>query len=817
MRALQHCSIALFVWAVPSLAMAQEAPAPAAQPPAPAAETPAAADELSAMLNEQVVSGASRVTESIESAPVTASTIRAEDLRRYGIRTLSEALRFLSVGVFTFDGAQAVNNVTGARGVALDSDTNRHVLIVVDGNVANTDVGTTTGWSFGLPLEMIDTIEVILGPGSVLYGGNAMLGVINIKTKAARHMNGVRFYAEYGVSPSADASGHLSSFDPSGDGTSPRLSASLGHSFTLFGQDAEVTAQVEWARSTLPDTPIANQTPSMAIPPYGGTLSGLVLDGTAGGYARLKVGRLTVDGAFNTGWVPLAGTGAGVVFPSSSVAGVQSTPSEWTVTNARLAGVYTFDIGPRVSAFVRPYFTSSTYDSARGGEAGSSSCPPGGTPGSRCLVTNSFVSRTQGLEVQGTWDIAGDGAWQILAGADGRAQQGGNVNRAQDLASSKFFAPVGSFDAQGAAFGAYGQLRGQPWKWLGINLGLRGDFYHDDATGLASAPSSNPVTNGPLPSMEGSALSPRGGIVLSPTETTTVHASAGTAFRPPSTVERYTTTPVVQLAGDLKPETVVSGEVGVTQKLGVHRALLTGFVAQWNDMIGFGQGSALGKVAFQDTGTIQNYGANAAVEGSFLETRLQYAASFTWGYARQTTPTPSLSGLPPALAAIAQRAAPYAVSSIPLAGAPEVYGNARISYAFEADGPVAALATSVYGPSLTSFAYTNVLAVAPGSDVPVFGYNWRSTTNPKYTDPMVELRLTLTGPVPRLPAVHYRLMGSYLFSSAFTPNAYGAQPGGAVPTVANVPGLAYVPESTGQLFPTAVATVMAGLDFTLEP
>jgi outer membrane receptor protein involved in Fe transport len=425
------------------------------------------------------------------------------------------------------------------------------------------------------------------------------------------------------------------------------------------------------------------------------------------------------------------------------------------------------------------------------------------------------VARIQGAEVQGTWEASS--AWQLLGGLDGRAQQTGNVNRVQDLASSKFFAPLGSFDAQGVAFGAYGQLRGQPWKWLGINLGVRGDWYNDDATGLAAPPTRNPVVNGPLPSMEGSAVSPRGGIVLSPTDTTTVHASVGSAFRPPSSIERYTTTAVVQLAGDLKPETVTSAEVGIKQKFGAQRALLTGFVSQWNDMIGLGQGSALGKVAFRDTGNIQNYGVNAAVEGSLFLERLQYAASFTWGYARQTTPTPNLSALPTALAALAQKEAPYAVNNIQLVGAPEVYGNARLSYDFQGLGPVAALAASVYGPSLTSFAYTNVLAVAPGSDVPVFGYNWRSTTNPKYTDPLVELRLTFTGPFPGVPAARYRLMGSYLFSSAFTPNGYGPQPGGSVPTVANVPGLAYVPESTGQLFPTAVATVMAGLEFTMEP
>jgi outer membrane receptor protein involved in Fe transport len=798
--------------------------APPAAPPAPKAAAPAAAGDdsdadLSAMLNEQVVSGASRVTESIETAPVTASTIRAEDMRKYGIRTLGEALRFLSNGVFTQDGSNAVNSTSGARGVGLNGDTNRHFLFIIDGSVASSNVGTVTGWAFGLPLEMIDTIEVILGPGSVLYGGNAMLGVINIKTKTARHMSGVRVYAEYGVSPSADGSGHFSSFGPSGDGTSPRISASVGHAFSFLDQDAEVTGQFEWAQRTAANAPIANQTQSpatvngVAVQPFGGTWSNQVVDSNTGGYARVKWGRLVLDAQINAGVQPAVGSSAGQTLPDS---GIGST-SLWTVQTKRFDATYSFDAGPRVSGFIRPYALASNYDNTREVEIGSTNCPPGGTPNSRCVVTNSFVANHQGMELQGTWDVSGDGIWQLLAGVDGRAQQQGNVSRAQDAASSQFFAPTGSFDATGETVGGYGQLRGQPWKWLGLNAGVRGDWYHADATGIVSAPTSNPVTTTTLPSMDGSAVSPRGGIVISPTETTTIHSSIGRAFRPPSAIERYTTTAVVELAGDLKPETVTSFEVGIKQKLGAHRALLTGFVSEWDDMIGLGQGSALGKVKYQDTGNIQNYGLNTGVEGSFLLQQLQYAASFTWGYARQTTPAPNLSGLPTALAATAQKEAQYAVNNIQLQGAPEVYGNARVSYDFGGSLPVAALATSVYGPTLTSFAYTNVLGIAPGSNIPVFGYNWRSNINPKFTDPMIELRLTLTGPIPKMPAVHYRLMGSYLFSSALSPNAFGPQPGGAVPTVANVPGLAYVPEATGQLFPTSVATVMAGLDFTLDP
>jgi outer membrane receptor for ferrienterochelin and colicins len=832
MRAALSSSLALVLGLLPAVAFGQTVtppPTPAAPAPPPATQTvaaptaPAAAasdsgEDLAAVLNEQVVSGASRVTESIETAPVTASTIRAEDMRKYGIRTLAEALRYLSVGVFTFDGSQAVNGVSGARGVGINGDTNRHFLFIIDGNVANSDMGITTGWSFGLPLEMIDTIEVILGPGSVLYGGNAMLGVINIKTKSARHMSGVHVYAEYGVSPSANASGHFSSFGPNGDGTSPRVSASLGHTFTLFGQDAEVTGQAEWAQNTLANTPIANQTPTpatvngQAVPPFGGTLSNVVIDSTAGGYARMRVGRLVLDGQLNKGTQAGVFALGGMTFPDATI------PQQWDITNARLAGQYSFDVGPRLSGFLRPYVLGTSYVSSRVGEVGAvNTCPAGGTPGSRCLLTNDFVMSHEGLELQGTWDMFGDGLWQLMVGADGRAQQAGNVSRAQDLASSKYFAPIGSFDAKGATLGGYAQLRAQPWRWLGLNAGVRGDWYHNDATGIVSPPASNPVTSGPLPSMDGSAVSPRGGIVLSPTDTTTIHASLSRAFRPPSTVEQYTTTAAVEVAGELKPETVTSFELGIKQKFGAQRALLTGYYSEWDDMIGLGQGSALGKVRFQDTGNIQNYGINAALEGSLDLQRFQYAASFTWGYARQMYPAPDLSGLPPALAAIAQKEAPYAVNNIPLVGAPQLSGNARVSYDFQGLWPVAALAASVYGPTLTSFAYTNVLAVAPGTNIPVYGYNWQSNISPKYTDPMVEVRLTLAGPIPKMPAVHYRLMGSYLFSSAFSPNAYGGQPGGSVPTVANVPGLTYVPQSTGQLWPTTVATVMAGLEFTLDP
>ncbi len=614
------------------------------------------------------MSGASRVTESIESAPVTASTVSADDMRKFGIRTLAEALDFLSMGVFTYDGSNAVNGVTRARGVGINGDTNRHFLFVIDGNVASSNLGTTTGWSFGLPLEMIDTIEVILGPGSVLYGGNAMLGVINIKTKSARHMSGVISIAEYGVSPSATATGHFASFGPSGDaGDEPAgLRERRATPSSLFGQDAELTGQArvgaqrrlrEYADCPPEARCPRRRSPAVgAVPKFGGTLGDYVVDSTAGGYARMKVGRLVVDGQFNQGTQPLVGSGAGLVFPDGS----PGTSSAWTITNTRGCApppppppfrlLYSLPTPvARVSPPLKvpplhtwPYVLGADrYQSSRDSEMGSSGCPPGGTLGSRCAITNDFVVNHQGLELQGTWDLMGDGTWQLLAGVDGRLQQTGNVNNAQDLASSRFFAPIGSFDAQGvsssASTGRSADNRGSGSESTRACGATR------TTTRRRASPRSRratPWSPGRCPKWTAPRVSPRGGIVLSPTSTTTLHASVGRAFRPPSALERYTTTAAVELAGDLKPETVTSFEVGIKQKFGAQRALLTGFVSQWYDMIGLGQGSALGKVQFQDTGNIQNYGLNAALEGSFALQRLQYALSFTWGYARQTTPTP---------------------------------------------------------------------------------------------------------------------------------------------------------------------------------
>ena len=68
-------------------------------------------------------------------APAVSTTISAEDLRRYGIRSLDEAINYLSLGMITENPLHSVD--IGARGVLLTADFGNHVLLLIDGHVVN--------------------------------------------------------------------------------------------------------------------------------------------------------------------------------------------------------------------------------------------------------------------------------------------------------------------------------------------------------------------------------------------------------------------------------------------------------------------------------------------------------------------------------------------------------------------------------------------------------------------------------------------------------------------------------------------------------
>src|SRR5687767_1838405 len=191
--------------------------------------------DLEGILSEAIVSSASKQAEGARPRPGLSTSVTAEDLRRYGIRTLGEAIDFLSMGVHTSENLGG--GETGARGVLLTGDRGSHFLVLVDGYVINDPLrgGSTFGVGAGIPLELIDHIEIIVGPGSVLYGSNAMLGLVNVVTKRPKDYRGVRVVAESALPISI------------------RAGAGAGATFKLFGETGEITTQLEYYKQAGPD------------------------------------------------------------------------------------------------------------------------------------------------------------------------------------------------------------------------------------------------------------------------------------------------------------------------------------------------------------------------------------------------------------------------------------------------------------------------------------------------------------------------------------------------------------------------------------
>jgi outer membrane receptor protein involved in Fe transport len=125
------------------------------------------------------VSAASRISESVEDAPSSVSIVRSEELRGMGYPTIVEALRGVR-GVYVSDDRSYAT--VGFRGLGRLGDYGNRVLVLLDGQPTNDNwIGSSyVGFDARSDLADIDRIEVVRGPGSVLYGTNAFSGVINL-------------------------------------------------------------------------------------------------------------------------------------------------------------------------------------------------------------------------------------------------------------------------------------------------------------------------------------------------------------------------------------------------------------------------------------------------------------------------------------------------------------------------------------------------------------------------------------------------------------------------------------------------------------
>src|SRR5213082_90828 len=149
------------------------------------------ADSLKKLSIEQLMSvEVTSVSKRPERLSQTASAIQVitqDDIRRSGAASLAEALRLASnLQVAQLDSRQWAISARGFNGTAANK-----LLVLIDGRPVYTPLFSGVFWDVQeVPLQDIDRIEVISGPGATLWGANAVNGVINVITKDAKDTQG---------------------------------------------------------------------------------------------------------------------------------------------------------------------------------------------------------------------------------------------------------------------------------------------------------------------------------------------------------------------------------------------------------------------------------------------------------------------------------------------------------------------------------------------------------------------------------------------------------------------------------------------------
>lgn len=177
---------ALLFLPVPATVYGQNAQSAALAPP------PGSPQQLKSLSLEQLgnveVVTYNKTPSKLLKTPAALYVITSDDILRSGATTIADALRLapgVEVGRMSSD-----YWAVGIRG--LQNNFSKSVLVLIDGRNVYTPLFAGVYWDVqDLPLEDIDRIEVIRGPGGTIWGPNAANGVINIITKKSSDTQGV--------------------------------------------------------------------------------------------------------------------------------------------------------------------------------------------------------------------------------------------------------------------------------------------------------------------------------------------------------------------------------------------------------------------------------------------------------------------------------------------------------------------------------------------------------------------------------------------------------------------------------------------------
>lgn len=167
-------------------------------PAAAAAQTPS--QKLSALSLDELmkleVTTVTKLPQARLQAPASVYVLTQDDIRRSGATTLAELLRLVpGVHVAEIDGNKWGIGIRG-----FTDRLARAMLVLIDGRAVYSPLFAGTYWEVqDLPLDDIERIEVVRGPGGALWGANAVTGIVNVIRKRASATQGTAVHVRTGT------------------------------------------------------------------------------------------------------------------------------------------------------------------------------------------------------------------------------------------------------------------------------------------------------------------------------------------------------------------------------------------------------------------------------------------------------------------------------------------------------------------------------------------------------------------------------------------------------------------------------------------
>lgn len=453
-------------------------------------------------------------------AKVTASVtvLDGEQLRREGVRFVLDALRQIPGAMVVQTGSFG-----GVTSLFLRGGESDYVKVLIDGVPAN-----QAGGSFdfaNLTLDNVERIEVIRGPASVLYGSDAVSGVISIVTRGTREGNAVRRDGEGGGTVAVEA------------GTFDTRTASGAVSGTAAGSGHRLGYSVAASRVVSDGIYDFNNR-------YRNTSASAAASLTTAGGTRIVTALRYVDAVHHFP-TDFAGT------PADSN---QRSTEERVTVSADLGRAFTSTLDGRLQLLGN--FAS--FDAANDPDS------PGDSLGFGFFERRTTRASRRSADGRVTWT---PGAVTLTLGGAVEAEHEEQFAQSLSNFGGGVFPDASTFERDRHTASGYAQVLADLPAGVELQGGLRVD--DNDAFGTF--------------------VTARGGVGVRLTSFLRGRVSVGSAFKAPTFSEQFARSPFEVGNPDLDPERSLSGEIGVTLQGMGHRVVLdaAAFAQRFTDLIQF--------------------------------------------------------------------------------------------------------------------------------------------------------------------------------------------------------------------------------------